>query len=34
MTVARAGDAEMDVYRNEMLPGLHLHTLLTCIQRR
>ncbi|HZD98221.1 MAG TPA: hypothetical protein VE132_08680 [Micromonosporaceae bacterium] len=32
MTVVHAGDAEMDVYVNEMLPGLH--TLLARIQRR
>ena len=32
MTVVHAGDAEMDVYLNEMLPGVH--TLLDRIQRR
>jgi hypothetical protein len=32
MSVVRAGDAETDVYVNEMLPALH--TLLTRIQHR
>lgn len=32
MTVVHAGDAETDVYLNEMLPGPHI--LLARIQRR